>query len=192
MVSEAGEVKLKEIATKITTIEKAKPKKATTKAKYHSLIIPSIKLLKSLHISGEFIGLILFLTALYLPLTIFIMSGFVRTLPRELDEAATIDGASGFYTFNRVIFPLLKPSIATVTIFVSIYAWNDFANTLYIISDSNKWTLPFSVYNFVSQYGTEWQFVFADLLSVMLPILIVYLFLQRYIIEGMMAGSVKG
>ncbi|ACT02308.1 carbohydrate ABC transporter permease [Paenibacillus sp. JDR-2] len=155
-------------------------------------MIPSIKLMQSLHISGEYIGLILFLAALYLPLTIFIMSGFVKTLPRELDEAATIDGAGSFYTFFRVVFPLLKPSIATVTVFISIYAWNDFANTLYIISDSSKWTLPFSVYNFVSQYGTEWQFVFADLLSVMLPMLVVYLFLQRFIIEGMTAGSVKG
>ncbi|MEO2258619.1 carbohydrate ABC transporter permease [Paenibacillus amylolyticus] len=155
-------------------------------------MIPTIKLLQTLHISGEFIGLILFLTALYLPLAIFIMSGFVRSLPRELDEAATIDGAGSFLLFTRVIFPLLKPSIATITVFVSIYAWNDFLNTLYIISDSNKWTLPFSVYNFVSQYGTEWQYVFADLLAVMLPMLIVYLFLQRYIIEGMTAGSVKG
>ncbi|MEK5239010.1 carbohydrate ABC transporter permease [Paenibacillus sp. FSL L8-0470] len=155
-------------------------------------MIPTIKLMQALHISGEFIGLILFLTALYLPLTIVIMSGFVKGLPREIDEAATIDGAGSFYTFTRIIFPLLKPSIATVTVFVAIYAWNDFLNTLYIISDSNKWTLPFSVYNFVSQYGTEWQFVFADLLSVMVPILIIYLFLQRYIIEGMTAGSVKG
>jgi ABC-type sugar transport system, permease component len=155
-------------------------------------MIPAIKLLQSLHLSGEFIGLILFLSALYLPLTIFIMSGFVRSLPRELDEAATIDGASSFYTFRRIIFPLLKPSIATVTVFVALYTWNDFSNTLYIISDSSKWTLPFSVYNFVSIYGTQWQYVFADLLSVMLPMLIVYLFLQRYIIEGMTAGSVKG
>lgn len=155
-------------------------------------MIPTIKLLQSLHISGEFIGLILFLTALYLPFTIFIMTGFVRSLPRELDEAATIDGASSWYTFLRIIFPLLKPSIATTTVFVAIYTWNDFLNTLYIISDSSKWTLPFSVYNFVSLYGTQWQFVFADLLLVMIPILIVYLFLQRYIIEGMTAGSVKG
>lgn len=155
-------------------------------------MIPAIKLMQALHISGQFIGLILFMTALNLPLTIFIMSGFVRSLPRELDEAATIDGAGSFYTFSRIIFPLLKPSIATVTVFVAISAWNDFLNTLYIISDSSKWTLPFSVYNFVSQYGTSWQFVFADLLSVMLPMLIVYLFLQRYIIEGMTAGSVKG
>ncbi len=155
-------------------------------------MIPMIKLLKTLHISGEYIGLILFLTALYLPFTIFIMSGFVRTLPQGLDEAATIDGAGSFYTFTRIIFPLLKPSIATTTVFVAIYSWNDFLNTLYIISDSSKWTLPFSVYNFVSQYGTRWELVFADLLLVMLPILIVYLFLQRYIIEGMTAGSIKG
>ncbi|MGF7032320.1 raffinose/stachyose/melibiose transport system permease protein [Paenibacillus mucilaginosus] len=155
-------------------------------------MIPSIRLLQTLHLSGEYLGLILFLTALYLPLAIFIMSGFVKAIPRELDEAATMDGAGSFYLYARVIFPLLKPSLATVTVFVSIYAWNDFLNTMYIISDSSKWTLPFSVYNFVSQYGTDWQYVFADLLAVMLPMLIVYLFLQRYIIEGMTAGSVKG
>lgn len=155
-------------------------------------MIPAIKLMQSLHIAGEYIGLILFLTALNLPITIFIMRGFVGSLPREVDEAATIDGASSLYTFSRIIFPLLKPSIATVTVFVSISAWNDFLNTLYIINDSSKWTLPFSIYNFVSQYGTQWQFVFADLLCVMLPMLIVYLFLQRFIIEGMTAGSVKG
>ncbi|MCM3749714.1 carbohydrate ABC transporter permease [Paenibacillus pasadenensis] len=155
-------------------------------------MIPTIKLLQNLQISGQFFGLILFMSALNLPFTIFIMSGFVRSLSRELDEAATIDGAGSFYTFRRIIFPLLKPSIATVTIFVAMSAWNDFLNTLYIISDSGKWTLPFSVYNFVSQYGTQWHYVFADLLLVMLPMLIVYLFLQRYIIEGMTAGSVKG
>lgn len=155
-------------------------------------MIPTIKLMQGLHISGEFIGLILFMTALNLPLTIFIMNGFVRSLPRELDEAATIDGAGSFYTFSRIIFPLLKPSIATVTVLVSISSWNDFLNTLYIISDSKMWTLPFSVYNFVSMYGTQWHYVFADLLTVMIPMLIVYLFLQRYIIEGMTSGSVKG
>src|SRR5690606_32883890 len=143
------------------------------------------------NIAGEYAGLILFLTSLYLPLTIFIMSGFIKALPREIDEAATIDGASSFYLYTRIIFPLLKPSVATITVFVALYTWNDFLNTLYIISDSKKWTLPFSVYNFVSQYGTQWQYVFADLLSVMLPMLIVYLFLQRYIIDGMTAGSVK-
>jgi len=155
-------------------------------------MIPAIKLLQTLNIAGEYAGLILFLTSLYLPLTIFIMSGFIKALPREIDEAATIDGASSFYLYSRIIFPLLKPSVATITVFVALYTWNDFLNTLYIISDSKKWTLPFSVYNFVSQYGTQWQYVFADLLSVMLPMLIVYLFLQRYIIDGMTAGSVKG
>ncbi|CAN7264494.1 carbohydrate ABC transporter permease [Paenibacillus sp. LjRoot153] len=155
-------------------------------------MIPTIKLLKFLHISGEYIGLILFLTTLMLPFTIFIMSGFVKNLPRELDEAATIDGAGSFKMFSRVIFPLLTPSIATTSVFVAIFTWNDFMNTLYIISDTSMWTLPFTVYNFVSQKGTEWQLVFADLLAVMLPMLVVYLFLQRYIIEGMTAGAVKG
>jgi len=155
-------------------------------------LIPTIKIMQVLGLANEYVGIILYYAANYFPFVIFLMTGFVRAIPRALDEAAFVDGAKGQRLFFRVIFPLMTPILATAAIFVFMLVWNDFQGPLYLLNDSSKWTIPLSVFNFVSRYGTQWQYVFSDLIIAMLPVLLVYLAAQRFIIEGMTAGSVKG
>jgi raffinose/stachyose/melibiose transport system permease protein len=155
-------------------------------------IIPTIKVMQFLHLSNQYVGLMLFYAATLFPFVILVITGFVKSVPREIDESAVIDGARGVLLFFRIILPLLLPSVTTATVFVFMLVWNDFQWPLFLLNDSAKWTIPLSVFNFVSKYGTQWQYVFADLLIAMVPVLILYLFAQRFIIEGMTAGAVKG
>ncbi|MFD2115590.1 carbohydrate ABC transporter permease [Paenibacillus yanchengensis] len=155
-------------------------------------MIPTIKVMRSLHIYGEYYGLVLYYTALLIPFAIFIMTGFMKGVPRELDEAATVDGAGASRTFFTIVLPLLQPSLATTAVFLFMFVWNDFYIPMFLINDSSMYTIPFSIFYFVSQYGSQWHYIFADLIMAALPVLLLYVFLQRYIIEGMTAGSVKG
>ena len=131
-------------------------------------------------------------TALQMPWTIFTMSGFIKNVPRELDEAAFIDGATPVRTFFSVIFPLLKPIVATVIVTTAMGAWNEFMVPLYFFNSSSKWTMPLTVYNFFGQYSSDWNYVFADLVLTALPITILYLLCQKYVVAGATAGAVKG
>ncbi|MCD9023752.1 carbohydrate ABC transporter permease [Cohnella silvisoli] len=155
-------------------------------------IIPTIKFLQILHMNNQFFGVILLYSALNAPFIILMMTGFVKSIPKEIDESAFVDGSQGFGLFIRIILPLLLPSITTATVFVFLGVWNDFQWPLYLLSNSEKWTIPLSVYMFKSKFGTDWNYVFADLIIAMLPILLVYSIGQRFIIEEMTAGAIKG
>ena len=155
-------------------------------------IVTTYALLQFLKLSGTFIGVILVETALQMPWTIFTMSGFIKNVPRELDEAAFIDGATPVRTFFSVIFPLLKPIVATVIVTTAMGAWNEFMVPLYFFNSSSKWTMPLTVYNFFGQYSSDWNYVFADLVLTALPITILYLLCQKYVVAGATAGAVKG
>lgn len=154
--------------------------------------IPTVKIMHFLGLNSTFPGIILFYCSIYLPFTIFLITGFIKTVPRELDEAAVVEGCNAFVLFFKIIFPLLKPVIATATVFCFMFIWNDFTWPLYLLNDSNKWTIPLTVFNFVSKYGTQWELVFADLIIAAMPVLILYFSAQELIIEGMTAGAVKG
>lgn len=155
-------------------------------------IIPTIKLLQTLHLNNQFLGVILLYAALQAPFILLMMSGFVKSIPREIDESAYVDGARGFGLFFRIVLPLLLPSVTTATVFVFLGVWNDFQWPLYLLGNSEKWTIPMSVYMFKSKFGTDWNYVFADLLIAMAPVLLVYAVGQRFIIEEMTAGAIKG
>ncbi|MFT3984670.1 MAG: carbohydrate ABC transporter permease [Lachnospiraceae bacterium] len=155
-------------------------------------ILPTVQLFKFLNIYGSKLSLILMYAAIYLPFSTMLFSSFIKGLPRELDEAAIVDGAIGYRLFFRVIFPLLKPVTATTGILAFMWVWNDFQYPLYFLNSSSKWTLPLSVYNFYGQYSRNWNLVCADMVIVSLPIIIVYVFAQKYVIAGMTAGAVKG
>ena len=103
-----------------------------------------------------------------------------------------MEGCSNIRLFASIIFPILTPALITVTIVVMTTVWNDFFGPFYLISDSRKWTVILKIYSFVSQYHTNWGLVFAFMVLVISPVLIIYLFLQNYIIAGLTAGSVKG
>jgi raffinose/stachyose/melibiose transport system permease protein len=154
--------------------------------------LPTIQLLKILQIYGTLFSLCLVYTALFTPFTVMMFSSFIKTIPRELDEAAVIDGLTGFGLFFRVIFPLLKPVLGTTGVLNFMWVWNELQIPLYLTNSSSKWTLPLSVYNFYGQFSRNWNLVCADVVLVSLPVVIVYICAQRFIISGMTAGAVKG
>jgi len=155
-------------------------------------VVTTFALLKIIHLTGTYIGVIFVETAIQLPWAIFMFTGFIKNVPRELDEAAYIDGARPLTMFFRVILPLLKPIVATTLVSTAMGAWNEFMIPLYFFNTSDKWTMPLTVYNFFGQYSSNWNYVFTDLVLTALPITILYLYCQKYIVAGMTAGAVKG
>ncbi|MGB8451573.1 MAG: carbohydrate ABC transporter permease [Anaerocolumna sp.] len=155
-------------------------------------IVTTYALLKLLNLSGTYLGVIFVETALQMPWTIFTLSGFIHNIPRELDEAAFIDGATPGKMFFLIIFPLLKPIIATAVVTTAMGAWNEFMVPLYFFNSSSKWTMPLTVYNFFGQYSSDWNYVFSDLVLTAMPITILYLCCQKYVVAGATAGAVKG
>lgn len=155
-------------------------------------IVTTYGLLQKMNLTGTFVGVICVEAALQMPWTIFTLSGFIKNVPRELDEAAYIDGASPVRMFFSIILPLLKPIMATVVVTTAMGAWNEFMVPLYFFNSASKWTMPLTVYNFFGQYSSNWNYVFADLILTAVPITILYLLCQKYVIAGATAGAVKG
>ena len=155
-------------------------------------IIPTIRLMMQLRIHNTYPGIVLYYTATQLPFSLFVLTGYLKSLPRELDEAVVLEGGGAWRLFSSVVVPLIMPALVTVTIVVVSNVWNDFFGPFYLISDSRKWTIILQVFSFVSQYQTNWGLVFAFMVLVIAPVLVVYLLLQRSIIEGLTSGSVKG
>lgn len=156
-------------------------------------IVTSIRVLKFLHIYGNSFGLIIFYIGI-MSFALFLITGFIKTIPIELEESARIDGCSTLRIFFNIIFPLLSPVIVTASIILTLGIWNDFFYPFFILSKSYQWTLPMGLYNFISyfMFQTNWNYVFADVVLVSLPLVIVYFFAQRRIISGIMGGAIKG
>ncbi len=158
-----------------------------------TLIIPQYELAVKLRAINSLVGLIPFYVAWTIPYSTFMIKGFVENVPRELDEATYMDGGSVFTVFARVILPLAKPGIASVSIFNFLTSWEEFpwANT--VINDNLKRTLPIAISGFFGQHQfTQWGYVFALSVFSLAPILLVFLFCQRFFVEGLTSGSVKG
>lgn len=153
--------------------------------------IPTYIVLKTFHILNTYQGLIAVFLAGAMPITVFLYSGFVKGIPRELDEAAVIDGCGRLRLFFQIIFPLLKPVTSTVIVFNFINVWNAVDAFLYF-APAKMWAMPMTVYNFYGNYMHSWNMIFADILVTILPIIIIYVFAQKFIVAGMTAGAVKG
>ncbi|MER7584408.1 carbohydrate ABC transporter permease [Kitasatospora sp. NPDC097691] len=153
--------------------------------------IPAIRLLQEIGLGGSYLGLILTDVAVQIPFITLIYVGFIRQLPREIDEAAMLDGAGSLRMFFTIIFPLLRPVSSTALILVFTYAWNEFQNVLFLIPDADRWTLPMTVFTFQSTHSFDYGLVCADLVLTMVPVVAVYLTAQKYIVNGMVAGAVK-
>ncbi|ADI00325.1 carbohydrate ABC transporter permease [Salisediminibacterium selenitireducens] len=158
----------------------------------HSTLIPLFSFFLNIGLMNTHPAIILTYTAFNLPLTIMILLGFYYTIPRELEEAAIVDGCSIHRMFFQIILPLTAPVVATTAIINMIYNWNEFVfvNT-FISSDSLK-TLTVGIQNFIGQYSTDWGAIGATLVISVLPLLIAFVFLSNRIVEGITAGSVKG
>ena len=155
-------------------------------------LITTFGLLKLLNLMGTYAGVIMIFCATQIPWSVYMLIGFVKGIPKEMDEAAFIDGANPFQMIFIIIMPILRPVIATITVVFSMSVWNDIMIPLFFLNTSQKWTMPLTVYNFFGQYSSDWNYVFADLVLTALPVVILYLFLQKYVVSGMTSGAVKG
>lgn len=154
------------------------------------IMLPILKLTATLGIDNQF-GLIILYTVFGLSMNTFIYVAFIRTIPIELEEAARVDGASTWRVFWQVIFPLLGPMNATVGILTCVWAWNDFILPLVVLTDPSARTLPLAQYVFQGQFNIDHTVAFASYLMAMAPLLLVYIFAQRWVISGVVRGSIK-
>lgn len=151
-----------------------------------------MKVMQLTHLMNTRLGIILLYAAINIPLSLFLSYGFVGTIPREIDEAAVIDGCRPFQLFRIVILPLLKPIISTLFVLNFMSVWNDFTMPLYYLNNSRKWPMTLAVYNFFGTFENSWNLVSADIILTLLPVLVVFMIGQKYIVGGVSAGAVKG
>lgn len=154
-------------------------------------IIPTYMICNFLQLK-TFLGAATVLTAANLPLGVFMYMGYLKSIPTSIDEAAIVDGCNTFQLFFRVIFPLIKPMTITLFILNFMGIWNDFGTTIYFLNSSENYTLTLTIYNFFGAHSSDWNLVFADVVAVSLPVIIVYFCAQKHIMSGMTSGAVKG
>ncbi|GAB1817703.1 carbohydrate ABC transporter permease [Herbidospora sp. RD11066] len=154
-------------------------------------LIPLYQSMRDLNLLGSLWALIIFYSGVQVPFSVFLYTGFLRALPKEYEEAASIDGAGTLRTFASVVFPLLRPITGTVVILNAINVWNDFLVPLLYLSGTPQQTVTVALYAFVGQFVSNWPVVFAGLVISIIPVLAVYFAMQRHIIRGF-AGGLKG
>lgn len=155
-------------------------------------IVPTIWVLQKVGLFKTMPGLILVEIAYGLPFCILLFRAFISSVPRELDEAAIVDGASPLQVFFRVIFPVLRSVMITVIILQTVFIYNDFQNPLYFLPGTQNATIQVTLLNFQSQFTSQYNLLFATILLVMIPPFVMFVFFNRKIVAGMAAGSVKG
>ena len=155
-------------------------------------VVPTIWVLQQLHLFKTLPGLILVEVAFQMAFCVLLFRAFVAAIPRELDEAAMIDGCTGLSLFFRVIFPLLRPVTITVILTSSVFIYSDFVNPLYFLPGDENATVQLTLFNFLSQFSTQYNLLFMDIVLVTLPPLVLFIFFNRKIVAGMTSGAVKG
>jgi len=151
-----------------------------------------MKVMQVTHLNNTGIGIILLYCAVQMPFMVFLIYGFVGKIPVELDEAAVMDGCGPIRLFFIIILPMLKPAVITAAVLCFLNTWNEFVMPLYFLNSSEKWPMTLAVYNFFGQFEKSWNLVCADILLTCLPVIIMYLICQKYIVGGQTAGAVKG
>ena len=155
-------------------------------------VVPTIWVLQNLGLFKQMMGMILVNVAFGLSFCILLFRAFVASIPRELDEAAIVDGAGPLRLFFSVILPLLKPVVITVVVVQAVNVFNDFTGPLYFLPGNENVTVQLTLYNFQSQTLSQWNLLFADILLITIPVLVMYIIFNRQIVAGMTSGAVKG
>jgi raffinose/stachyose/melibiose transport system permease protein len=156
-------------------------------------LIPLIYVLRAMHLMGTLPGLFLVQTSATIPTTVFLFSAYIQSIPRDLDESAQLDGAGRYRTFWRIIFPIMKPAVATALVLNVVGIWVDFLSPRIILGPgSGVRTVTTGVYAYISQYSTDFSVVYPTMLLAVVPVLVFYVLLQKRIIGGLVAGAVKG
>jgi multiple sugar transport system permease protein len=156
------------------------------------LIVPQFLLARHLHLLDSYLGLVLFYVGGTLALNTFLLRSFFQDIPVELEEAMVVDGAGPWKRYRQLILPLSRPALATVAIFTFLASWDEFVWALTIINDPEKRTLPIAIALFQGQHATSWGTVFAASAIAVLPVILIFVALQRQFIGGIAAGAVKG
>jgi multiple sugar transport system permease protein len=156
------------------------------------LLVPQFILAKNLHLLDSLGGLIFFYIAGSLSLNTFLLRGFLASIPGELDQAMQVDGANAWSRYWRLALPLAKPALATATIFTFLNSWDEYPIALTMINNTDHATLPLAIANFQGQHATQWGLVFAASMIAIIPVIIVFLVFQRYFVQGLTSGAVKG
>ncbi|GIO42893.1 MULTISPECIES: carbohydrate ABC transporter permease [Paenibacillus] len=159
---------------------------------FQTIMIPVLKVVNTLGVNNSIWGLLLTNLGLSLPLAVFLFHGFVKSVPLEIEEAATVDGCNPITVFFRIVLPLLKPMMMTIIVLNALAIWNDYLLPSLILQKPELRTIPLATYSFFGQYTKQWDMALPALAIGILPIIAFYLLLQRYIVEGIAAGSVKG
>lgn len=160
---------------------------------FQTIMITLLKVAKSMNLSDSLLGLGVQYWGFGVPMAVFIYSGFIRTVPREIDESAMIDGASTIRTFFQIIFPLLKTVTATIVVLDVMWIWNDFLLPLLMVNSSaDTKTLTLAAYSFVGQYNTQWQYAMTAMVLTVAPSILFFIVMQKNIVKGVVAGAVKG
>ncbi len=155
-------------------------------------LVPLFVMFQQLRLTDTLFGLILVEAVHALPVAVFILGGFMRTLPREIYEASSIDGSGPWRTYRSIVMPLSTPSIAATTIFLFVIVWNDLLFPLYFTTSPGVQTLPLAMLSFQGEFQTNYPAIFAGVIVASAPVIIAYVFLQRYFVAGMTAGATKG
>jgi raffinose/stachyose/melibiose transport system permease protein len=155
-------------------------------------VVPTVFFLQWIGLYKTLFGMILVNVAFTMPFAILIFRAFMNNIPRELDEAAIIDGASPLRVFTSVILPLLRPAIVTVVVTSSVTIFNDFVGPLYFLPGAENVTAPLTLFSFISQFGSQFNLLFADVVIMTIIPFIVFLFFQRQLVSGMIGGAIKG
>ena len=159
---------------------------------FSSIMIPLYKVVLVLNIKNSLFGLCFVYAGLGVSMAIFLYHGFVKGIPRELEEAAAIDGCTPLQTFFQIVFPMLKPVTATICITNVLWIWNDFLLPLIILSDNKKYTLLLSTNTLFGQYSSDWSAILSALVIAALPVIVFYALLQKQILKGITDGAMKG
>jgi raffinose/stachyose/melibiose transport system permease protein len=155
-------------------------------------VVPTIWTLQGLNLFKTMHGMILIEVAYGLSFTVLLFQAFFATIPRELDEAAIMDGAGPLRVFFQIMLPLLRPVVVTVIVVQSVAIFNDFTNPLYYLPGRENVTVQLTLFNFQSQFNTQFNLLFTNILLITIPPLIVFLFFNRQIVAGLTAGAIKG
>ncbi len=159
---------------------------------FQCIMFPTYVNLRSIGLMNTLPGYILVRTGFQIGICLLMITDYVKTVPRELEDAARIDGADNFQTFWKIVFPLMKPINVTVMVINAVFAWNDFYVSVTILQSTEKRTLPLAQFIYISEAGVDINTAFAFFTLCMIPILIIYLVAQKYIVNGIMSGAVKG
>ena len=156
------------------------------------LLTPMFIMFKNMHVYNTWVAAVLADATIGIPFSVLILKNYFSSIPKDLEEAAYLDGCNKFTAFIRILIPIAKPGVMVCAIFSFLYAWGDLAYGMTFIFDQEKRPITAGIFNFMGQYGTKWSYLTAFAVVTIIPVALIFIFMQKYIVSGMTSGAVKG